>query len=156
MRALATLDHIGIVRYYQAWFECPPLGWQEERDKANSHHLLSTPTHSPYNIDSQSLPTNTNDESQYNERRRQNSEKITKQEKHTEQNYHPSTFNPLKPFGTDEGHMSFTSEQTNTQQSHAGSTGGFDLLPSDADVVDSSEDSVSIGPHPFKQKQYLR
>ncbi|KAK2142502.1 hypothetical protein LSH36_947g01029 [Paralvinella palmiformis] len=33
VKALAKLDHTGIVRYHQSWFESPPFGWQEERDK---------------------------------------------------------------------------------------------------------------------------
>ncbi|XP_074642739.1 eukaryotic translation initiation factor 2-alpha kinase-like [Tubulanus polymorphus] len=32
-RALAKLDHVGIVRYHQVWIETPPPGWQEERDR---------------------------------------------------------------------------------------------------------------------------
>jgi hypothetical protein len=33
VKALAKLDHQGIVRYHQSWFENPPPGWQEEIDK---------------------------------------------------------------------------------------------------------------------------
>ncbi|GFS15480.1 eukaryotic translation initiation factor 2-alpha kinase [Elysia marginata] len=33
VRALAKLDHTGIVRFFNAWVESPPVGWQEERDK---------------------------------------------------------------------------------------------------------------------------
>ena len=35
-RALARLDHSGIVRYFNSWLEEPPLGWQDMNDK----HLL--------------------------------------------------------------------------------------------------------------------
>ncbi|CAH8476740.1 unnamed protein product [Schistosoma turkestanicum] len=32
VKALATLDHPGIVRYHRAWKEYPPTGWQESHD----------------------------------------------------------------------------------------------------------------------------
>ena len=40
VKALAKLEHAHIVRYHQAWFECPPAGWQESRDDLT---LLLTP-----------------------------------------------------------------------------------------------------------------
>ncbi|KAG5451732.1 Eukaryotic translation initiation factor 2-alpha kinase 3, variant 2 [Clonorchis sinensis] len=33
VKALASLDHPGIVRYHRAWSETPPPGWQDARDR---------------------------------------------------------------------------------------------------------------------------
>jgi len=44
VKALAKLDHPGIVRYHQSWFECPPPGWQEEKDKICVDLSLATPS----------------------------------------------------------------------------------------------------------------
>lgn len=41
---LANLDHVGIVRYFQSWFECPPFGWQEKIDREMGSSGCITPS----------------------------------------------------------------------------------------------------------------
>lgn len=33
VKALAKLEHPGIVRYFNTWLEAPPEGWQEKMDE---------------------------------------------------------------------------------------------------------------------------
>ncbi|XP_056326630.1 eukaryotic translation initiation factor 2-alpha kinase 3 [Danio aesculapii] len=51
VKALAKLEHPGIIRYFNAWQESPPQGWQEDMDKrwlkdaSTADWLLSSPEH---------------------------------------------------------------------------------------------------------------
>lgn len=38
VKALANLEHPGIVRYYNSWFEAPPFGWKYENDPSLSQY----------------------------------------------------------------------------------------------------------------------
>ena len=46
MQALAKLDNPHIVRYFHAWIECPPPGWQESQDALliDTSEALTGPT----------------------------------------------------------------------------------------------------------------
>ncbi|GFU24317.1 eukaryotic translation initiation factor 2-alpha kinase 3 [Nephila pilipes] len=59
VKALAKLDHPGIVRYFNSWVENPPKGWQELKDKEMDIKDVthSTCTHTTHEADDQ-LPSN--------------------------------------------------------------------------------------------------
>ena len=138
MRALATLDHVNIVRYYQAWFECPPIGWQEEQDKCNERHLNITSS-SQHLMDSQVHQLDGN---------MTHYEQQLKQEPRND--YHPSTFNPLKPFSMDESMIDVRARRNTAR---AGSTEGFDLT----EYHDTTESCEKINAQSvFSNKKYTR
>lgn len=42
IKALSKLDHVGIVRYFNAWIEEPPIGWQEQQDRLQNYEITDT------------------------------------------------------------------------------------------------------------------
>lgn len=47
VKALAKLDHQNIVRYFNAWLECPPAGWQEDHDEKYINSQKLSPSEFP-------------------------------------------------------------------------------------------------------------
>ena len=70
VRALAQLDHPSIVRYFNAWSEQPPVGWQKKQDDklANDLSLWSSATqHTEFNKHSTSANQSNLESSKHSE-----------------------------------------------------------------------------------------
>lgn len=90
VKALAKLEHRGIVRYFQAWMETPPAGWQEERDRTELNDLSFSPT--PGYIVTEYTPSPAPGNSMNGSPRRARNRKKSETKA-------PCSFNPLQPFG---------------------------------------------------------
>ncbi len=154
VKALAMLDHSGIVRYYQAWFESPPPGWQEDKDRLTldtSSSMLSTAVFSssgtqsviPHKTHQPTLDKVTEDSIPYI----QPEIKTSDIEKLRENPLNPfglkAEFNPLRPFGgVDDWSQSEPSEHEAKRQ---GSTEEFRSHARFFPDLDSDSDSISLG-----------
>jgi translation initiation factor 2-alpha kinase 3 len=163
--ALAKLDHPGIVRYFNAWIESPPPGWQEKKDEemmANMEGLS--------NLDSgASDPPTVGSYSKVEESMSKMSNSNWKEKSFCQ----PSAFNPLKPFDADlfsasdskgdtKENTEESSDWTNsyrfggqgegdtvdeTQSLHIGESFGFVPRATDSGSLEES-DSLSTGHEP--------
>ena len=149
VKALAKLNHSGIVRYHQAWFESPPPGWQEERDR----QLLDMPSSTPspaYSVTEYTpavVSNHANSRSRHKVGRAKTNVRKPRNLKISE--IKPSHFNPLQPFGredfgdTESNKAASLATSGNTtswdasgsENKHAGSTEGF--VPFSASDLDS-------------------
>lgn len=76
------------MRFYQAWLETPPPGWQEEKDRTELHDVSFSPTPGYIITEYTPSPQNTHHDEEEKNNRAQLKSDIP-----------PNAFNPLRPFG---------------------------------------------------------
>ena len=148
VKALAKLDHNGIVRYHNSWFEDPPVGWQEEIDKKCADMASFTPTPG---YTTEYTPTQLATPNDFNHNPLHS--RVGLEELRPFQIQNQLGTNPLRLFG---GSMSDVEELSETQDRKKGSTTEF--TPSrDSDNIDSSSEesgSFSLDSNSINMKTF--
>jgi translation initiation factor 2-alpha kinase 3 len=140
VKALAKLEHQGIVRYFQAWFESPPQGWQEERDRTcKDISSITTPT---YTQASSSLePTNRSPGKNVAFRTPPPARKNNNASDWMD-NLGSLKNNPLMPFGGVQDLLSVSESASKINDRKKGSSSGF--VPSFGAEYEDTEDADSF------------
>lgn len=137
VKALAALDHVGIVRYFHAWWEAPPSGWQNETDK---EYLFKGRPDTPSYALSHDWLLEIHSVFQDNERSASSNSKISDERKPRRRTLTPSKCTDVDPMGKRYNFDTGASDIEEYIQDHS----GFNLLQhNDVFFSDSTDESKS-------------